>query len=112
MAALLGEAFDLDLTAQEVERTLAVAGYTDTGRVAAMLVGDREVEATAFRQALGPAQHLVYTVHGRERRHLPSAGYGHGVGMSQAGANSMAADGADYRAILTHYYPGVAVEKR
>ena len=32
--------------------------------------------------------------------------------MSQAGANSMAADGADYRAILTHYYPGVLVEKR
>ena len=33
-------------------------------------------------------------------------GYGHGVGMSQTGANSMAADGADYRTILAHYYPG------
>ena len=33
-------------------------------------------------------------------------------GMSLAGANCWAADGADYRAILTHYYPGVLVEKR
>ena len=33
-------------------------------------------------------------------------GFGHGVGMSQYGANVMAAEGADYRAILAHYYPG------
>lgn len=37
-------------------------------------------------------------------------GYGHGVGLSQYGANQMAADGADYREILTHYYTGVTVE--
>ncbi|MBR0206011.1 MAG: stage II sporulation protein D [Clostridia bacterium] len=34
-------------------------------------------------------------------------GFGHGVGMSQAGANGMAADGADYKTILQHYYTGV-----
>ena len=33
-------------------------------------------------------------------------GYGHGVGMSQYGANVMAEGGADYREILAHYYPG------
>lgn len=33
-------------------------------------------------------------------------GFGHGVGMSQYGANVMAMDGADYRKILAHYYPG------
>ena len=37
-------------------------------------------------------------------------GYGHGVGMSQYGANAMAAAGSDYREILTHYYTGVTVE--
>ena len=37
-------------------------------------------------------------------------GYGHGVGMSQYGANAMAEDGADYVEILTHYYTGVTVE--
>ncbi|MBQ4093404.1 MAG: stage II sporulation protein D [Oscillospiraceae bacterium] len=33
-------------------------------------------------------------------------GYGHGVGMSQVGADAMAREGADYRAILAHYYTG------
>ena len=37
-------------------------------------------------------------------------GHGHGVGLSQYGANQMALDGADYREILTHYYTGVTVE--
>lgn len=32
-------------------------------------------------------------------------GYGHGVGMSQYGANSMAKEGSDYKEILSHYYP-------
>ncbi|MDY2655852.1 MAG: stage II sporulation protein D [Candidatus Limiplasma sp.] len=112
MASLLGEALDLDLTAQEVERTLAVAGYTDTGRVAAMLVGGKEVEGTVFRQALGLRSTWFTLSMDGSGVTFHQRGYGHGVGMSQAGANSMAADGADYRAILTHYYPGVMIEKR
>ena len=36
-------------------------------------------------------------------------GYGHGVGMSQYGAKLMAEDGADYREILAHYYPGTTL---
>lgn len=35
-------------------------------------------------------------------------GYGHGVGMSQYGANQLAMRGYDYRAILQHYYTGVS----
>lgn len=36
-------------------------------------------------------------------------GYGHGVGMSQNGANYMAKQGSGYREILSHYYPGTEV---
>ena len=38
---------------------------------------------------------------------LTCIGSGHGVGMSQCGANAMAARGADYEEILKHYYTGV-----
>ncbi len=34
-------------------------------------------------------------------------GYGHGVGMSQYGAQAMALMGSSYRNILGHYYTGV-----
>ncbi|MBP1759003.1 MAG: stage sporulation protein [Firmicutes bacterium] len=38
------------------------------------------------------------------------AGYGHGVGMSQYGANTMATQGKGYRDILSWYYTGVTIE--
>ena len=37
-------------------------------------------------------------------------GYGHGVGMSQAGAAFLANQGASYQEILEHYYPGALLE--
>ena len=37
------------------------------------------------------------------------SGYGHGVGMSQCGANAMAKRGCTYREILMHYYTGVDI---
>ena len=39
-------------------------------------------------------------------------GYGHGVGMSQNGANTMAKQGKNYRDILTFYFPGTSVKGR
>ena len=36
-------------------------------------------------------------------------GYGHGVGMSQYGANALALQGMDAAAILEHYFPGAKV---
>lgn len=38
-------------------------------------------------------------------------GYGHGVGMSQEGANLYAASGWSYEQILSHYYPGTTLSK-
>jgi stage II sporulation protein D len=36
-------------------------------------------------------------------------GYGHGVGMSQYGANEMAKEGSDWQEIISHYYTGVTI---
>ena len=38
-------------------------------------------------------------------------GFGHGVGMSQYGADAMAEEGKTYSEILQHYYTGVTVEE-
>ena len=38
-----------------------------------------------------------------------TTGYGHGVGMSQYGANAMAREGSDFEEILTWYYTGAQV---
>ena len=38
-------------------------------------------------------------------------GFGHGVGMCQMGVRARAAAGQDFATILTHYYPGITLEK-
>lgn len=40
---------------------------------------------------------------------VQTRGYGHGVGMSQYGANGMAQEGEDYKQIVKHYYNGVEI---
>jgi stage II sporulation protein D len=40
---------------------------------------------------------------------LEGTGQGHGIGLCQAGAKAMAADGADFREILSHYYPNSVI---
>lgn len=43
---------------------------------------------------------------------MTTKGYGHGLGMSQEGAQAMAEQGKSYEEILTHYYTGVKIEKK
>ncbi|MCL2661037.1 MAG: SpoIID/LytB domain-containing protein [Acidobacteriaceae bacterium] len=52
----------------------------------------------------------LYEVHFTQGKAVfDGKGYGHGVGLSQAGAAKMARDGRDYRAILKFYFPGTTV---
>ncbi|WP_257348124.1 stage II sporulation protein D [Pseudalkalibacillus decolorationis] len=40
---------------------------------------------------------------------VQTQGFGHGVGMSQYGANGMAKEGKSYKDILKHYYNGITI---
>jgi len=40
---------------------------------------------------------------------VEGTGQGHGIGLCQSGAKAMAADGADFRHILRHYYPNTTI---
>ena len=40
---------------------------------------------------------------------ITTKGYGHGVGMSQYGANAMASQGSTWQDILSHYYPACEI---
>ena len=42
---------------------------------------------------------------------ITGGGYGHGIGMSQNGANEMAKTGKNYQEILQMFYPGTTIEK-
>ena len=80
------------------------------GSVETVEVGGVTVKGTQVRTALG-LRSACFDWEVRDGKLVfYVTGYGHGVGMSQYGANYMAAEGADYREILTHYYTGVTVD--
>jgi len=45
----------------------------------------------------------------RDQIFLKGTGQGHGIGLCQAGAKAMAQEGADFRQILSHYYPNAVI---
>ena len=59
--------------------------------------------------SLRPSLRLSSRLSGGKQLLVRGQGYGHGVGMSQWGAHGLAQRGADFRAILRHYYRGVEV---
>jgi stage II sporulation protein D len=69
------------------------------------------VSGAALRNALGLRSASFEVSYGEENFTFRVTGYGHGVGMSQYGANALAKAGKNWRDILTWYYTGVTVEE-
>lgn len=86
-----------------------ITARTATGRVKTVKVGDLSVTGREFRDRLGlqSTDFRVYLQGGDLV--VETHGYGHGVGMSQYGADGMAQAGKSYQEILSHYYQGVTL---
>jgi len=94
----------------DVSRWLQNARVDDAGSVETVEVGGVPVKGSALRTILGLRSACFEWEEQDGALVFFVTGYGHGVGLSQYGANQMAQDGADWREILTHYYTGVTVE--
>ena len=83
--------------------------FSESGRVEAATVGGVTVPGTELRQILG-LRSASFTVSAEgESLVFRVVGYGHGVGMSQYGANELARRGKTWREILQWYYSGVTI---
>lgn len=82
-----------------------------SGTVTEMTVGGAKLTGTEFRGifSLRSANFTVVYNSDEEKFYITTKGYGHGVGMSQYGANAMAEKGADFKEILLHYYTGAEI---
>lgn len=99
------------VTADTLPSAIRLQSTTASGRVATLLVGSQTVRGADFRKALSlRSTYFTWEADG-DRIVFHTVGYGHGVGLSQAGAQAMAADGADFAEILAHYYPGTQLTR-
>lgn len=97
------------VTADNVKAAISIESAYPSGRVETLRLGKTTVTGKQARNLFG-LRSTMFTIERTQNGivfHVK--GYGHGVGMSQNGANGMAKHGSDYRAILLHYYTGVTL---
>lgn len=86
------------------EPTLSAAGT-----VAQQPIGDRQLAGTRVRQLFGLRSAAFTVTYAESAFTFAVRGYGHGVGMSQHGADYLAQQGYTYDEILRYYYTDVEV---
>lgn len=86
------------------EQRIGTAERTKSGTVLSVRIGNRTFTGNQLRELLGLRSANFTIADKGDSLTLTVLGYGHGVGMSQYGANEMAKQGADYQEILSHYY--------
>ncbi|MFW6034626.1 MAG: stage II sporulation protein D [Halothermotrichaceae bacterium] len=99
----------LNLNLNKADFKITIIEKSKSGRVLKMKIGKQLYSGTDIRQKLNlpstkfdiSSQSDIITFH--------IQGKGHGVGMSQDGANGMAKAGYTYHQILKHYYPGTKI---
>ena len=82
---------------------------SETGRLNYIYVNDVKFKGTKFRNLLSLRSTDIEITHDSEFVYIKTKGYGHGVGMSQYGANYMSLNGYNYKDILKYYYTGVDI---
>ena len=84
--------------------------YTDSGRVKTMKFGNHEIAGTEVRSIFGLRSTNFEISKQDGKIKFTVKGYGHGVGMSQTGADSLAKQGYGYQDIIKHFYTGVEIK--
>ncbi len=104
-----GQYPDADLSANPSE-WISNVSYNASGRVSNIEVGGVSMSGGAARTLFGLRSACFQVEESEGSFTFSVTGYGHGVGMSQYGANAMAKEGSGWREIVTHYYTGVNIE--
>lgn len=106
------EAFCKSLELQSCE-TIEITNInrSATNRVNKIVINNQEFLGTAIRKFLN-LRSTDFTIEvDKDIVNITTKGYGHGVGLSQYGANGMAKEGYNYKEILNYYYKDISINK-
>ena len=100
----------LNLTYQE-KLIIEVLEKTSTGRIKKIKINNKELTANYICSKLSLNSTYFEIMQDGTKVIIKNKGYGHGVGMSQYGAEGMARSGYKYDEILKYYYKDVEIKK-
>ena len=100
-----------ELSTENPEEWFGEIIYNESGYVTTVEVADIKITGREFRKCfeLPSACFMVFYEDGEFS--VATKGYGHGVGLSQFGAETMAQNGKTYAEILKHYFPGTELSE-
>lgn len=98
--------FEIDFS---LDNQIEILDYTDGERIKTIRIGNLNLSGVEIRTLFGlKSAKFEINIEGDNIK-FNVIGYGHGVGMSQTGADSMAKQGKYYDEIIKHYYTGVEI---
>ncbi|MBQ2946963.1 MAG: stage II sporulation protein D [Bacilli bacterium] len=93
------------------ELKIEITSKTSTGRIKKIKINNKELTGSYVCSKLGLRSTFFEIIKEDNKIVIKNKGYGHGVGMSQYGAQGMAKAGYNYEDILKHYYTGIEIKK-
>lgn len=102
---------DLKVDKKNINKEINILNKTEGGKVGEIQIGNKTFSGREIREAF-QLRSSGFTIEIKDEEvHFSVVGYGHGVGMSQFGADGMAKEGKTHIDILKHYYKGVEIVK-
>jgi len=99
----------IKLDKKNIETQIQILERSAGGKILKIKVGDRYFTGRDIREQFGLNSSNFTIDVGKNDITFVVVGYGHGIGMSQYGADGMAKHGATYQEIIKHYYTGVEI---
>lgn len=99
------------LTEKNLKESIDIKSRTDGGSVNEIKIGKTIISGVEFRKLFDLRSANFTIEYLKDKVKIKCKGNGHGVGMSQWGANVMAKEGKKYYDILKHYYTGIEIGK-
>lgn len=103
---------DFQFYSTDIASEIQIISRTPEGHVAQIQIGNKILEGEVVRKYLELASSNFTMVVTDDQIEVLCKGYGHGVGMSQYGAQYLSGKGYDYKEIINHYYTGTRVIMR
>lgn len=92
------------------DEDVKILEHTDSNRVKTVRFGNHELSGVETRTLLGLKSTNFEIKKENNQIKFSVKGYGHGVGMSQTGANTMAKQGKNCEEIIKHFYVGIEIK--
>ncbi len=90
---------------------IKILEYTDGSRVKTIRFGNHEISGVEARTLFGLKSTNFEIIKEADKIKFTVKGYGHGVGMSQTGSDTMAKQGSNYEEIIHHFYANVEIKE-